>query len=383
MTQMGDNMGEEQNGSRETREKKKLSVRIHSFPCVSCGNLLTYLPGTSRLTCKYCKIEEEIPFSVFEVPEYIYDPMRDEWDAPEWETAESYTLSCPACGAEILSPMQAVTVNCPFCETAYVSDVPRGADIIPPEALLPFSVSEENAKDAFVKWAGKRFWAPFGFKKRVKATAMRGVYLPAWTFDTDLETSYNGFGGRRRIVTRTVRRNGKTYTETRTVTDWYPVGGVMQHYTDDHLIPASKKVDAKMFGEIAPYSTKMMSPYDPAYLAGLSAERYDVGPSDAFRTVARNAENAMERRILSSLGYDTYRGMSYRHRYSRVTFKEILLPVWRSSYDYHGKSFSYLVNGETGKTSGRYPVSAIKVTLAVLLSLGIACLIILLAMLGG
>ena len=376
-------MKEKQEKAPPSREKKKLSVRIHSFPCASCGNLLAYVPGTNHLSCKYCKIEEEIPYTVFEVPEYIYDPMRDTWDAPEWETVESYTLSCPSCGAEILSPMQAVTVSCPFCDTAYVSDVPSGADIIPPEALLPFSVSEERARDAFVRWAGRRFWAPFGFKKRVKATAMHGVYLPAWTFDTDLETSYNGYGGRRRVITRTVRRNGRTYTETRTVTDWYPVFGTKQLYTDDHLVPASKKVDEKMFGEISPYSTKMMSPYDPAYLAGLSAERYDVGPSDAFCAVSRRAEAAMERRILSSLGYDTYRGMSYRHRYNRVTFKEILLPVWRSSYEYHGKSFSYLVNGETGKTSGRYPISALKVALAVALSLGIVALIVLLAMLGG
>ena len=196
-------------------------------------------------------------------------------------------------------------------------------------------------------------------------------------------SSYNGYGGRRRVITHTVRRNGRTYTETRTVTDWYPVFGTKEQYTDDHLVPASKKVDKKMFGELAPFSTKMMTHYEPAYLAGLSAERYDVGPSDAFRTVSRRAESAMERRILSSLGYDTYRGMSYRHRYRRVTFKEILLPVWRSSYDYHGKSFSYLVNGETGRTSGRYPVSFLKVAIAVLLSLGIVALIVLLAMFGG
>lgn len=382
MTEKGKNMATEQNGGA-SREKKKLSVRIHSYPCTSCGHLLSYVPGTSLLRCSYCKSEEAIKEELHEVPEYIYDPTRDDWDAPEWEKTESYVLPCPSCGAEILSPMQAVTVTCPFCETDYVSELPETAEVIPPTALTPFRVSEEAARESFNGWAKKRFWAPFGFKKRVKAAPLRGMYIPAWTFDTDLSTSYSGFGGRRRIITRTVRRNGKTVTETRTVIDWYPISGVEQLYTDDILISASKKIDRALFSKLSPYSTKVMNVYDPAYLAGLSAERYDVGPSDAFEEASRYAKSEIESYILRSRGFDTYRGMSYRHDFQRVTFKEILLPVFRSSYTYHKKQYAFLVNGESGKICGKYPVSVLKVLIAVLLGLGIVALAVVLILLYG
>jgi hypothetical protein len=44
----------------------------------------------------------------------------------------------------------------------------------------------------------------------------------------------------------------------------------------------------------------------------------------------------------------------------------VLFPLWSSAFGYKGKTYSYAVNGETGKVSGSRPYSAIKITLAVL-----------------
>ena len=98
---------------------------------------------------------------------------------------------------------------------------------------------------------------------------------------------------------------------------------------------------------------------------------------------ALRMQSNMERHVESSRGFDHYRCMRYSHQFSNVKFKHILLPVWMSSYSYKNKVYNFMINGETGVVAGKSPVSALKVTLAVLLGLGLAALIVLLLMYFG
>ncbi|MBO7293616.1 MAG: hypothetical protein J6V07_06760, partial [Clostridia bacterium] len=198
-----------------------------------------------------------------------------------------------------------------------------------------------------------------------------------------LLTSYRGEGGRRRVVTYTVRVNGKTQVRTRTVIDWYPVFGDRELYVDDAPFCASRNVDAKMLRKLGGYSTKVLRVYHPAYLAGFVAERYTLGLGEGFSRIRPGVEARMEGDIRSSLGYDTYRMMQYNHRYRAVTFKHILLPVWLSSYRYRGKVYRFMVNGESGRVAGQAPLSPLKVALAVLGGLTLLALFIFLFALIG
>ena len=175
----------------------------------------------------------------------------------------------------------------------------------------------------------------------------------------------HSMGGRRRIETYTVRVNGKTQTRTRTRTDWYPVAGSDRLEFDNIPCPATKKIDRALLDKVGPYSLRILHVYNPAYLAGFFAERYSVGLGEGFAAVRRVMERDMERHIENRLGYDTYRGMRYHHRYDQVKFKHILLPLWLAAYRYREKTYQFMVNGETGKIAGRSPLSALKVGLLV------------------
>jgi hypothetical protein len=76
-------------------------------------------------------------------------------------------------------------------------------------------------------------------------------------------------------------------------------------------------------------------------------------------------ERQMAAHIQSSLHYDTYRGMHYRHHYETVKFKHILLPLWLAAYSFHGKTYQFMVNGESGRVAGRSPLSALKIALLI------------------
>ena len=367
----------------QTAENPQQAPISHGFPCRTCGNRMVYSPEGENLLCPFCRGTEEIAAPEIEAPEYTFDPDSCLSDAPNWEAEGDTVHVCPACGAETVSDVVEMTVTCPFCGSHYVTEPKTAAPILRPETMIPHKLTRERANALFVKWVGKRYFAPRAFRRAAHTPEMQGVYLPYFTYDTDLLTSYRGEGGRRRVVTYTVRVNGKTQVRTRTVIDWYPVFGDRELYVDDAPFCASRNVDAKMLRKLGGYSTKVLRVYHPAYLAGFVAERYTLGLGEGFSRIRPGVEARMEGDIRSSLGYDTYRMMQYNHRYRAVTFKHILLPVWLSSYRYRGKVYRFMVNGESGRVAGQAPLSPLKVALAVLGGLTLLALFIFLFALIG
>ncbi len=370
-------------GTSDAPPAADAKMLVTGFPCANCGHHMTYSPTLGKLYCSYCKGEKQVRSKRLESPEYLYDPETDKWETPNWAEAGNRVLACPSCGAETLRPAKAMTVECPFCGSDYVNELPATDAVIPPETMLPFTVSEEEAHEAFKRYTKKRFFAPFGFRKRIASIKTNGIYLPAFTFDTDTETAYRGQGGRHRTECYTTRVNGKTVTRTRTVTDWYPIHGRSREELDDILTLASRMVDEKLFYAIAPYSTKVMQTFHPAYLAGFYAERYDIGPTDGFLHAKEVAYRSMENKIQSrDNNYDCYRMMDYDHSFRKVSFKHILLPVWLASYQYGKKRYLFLVNGETGRVAGKTPLSKLKIVLLSLLGAATVAAVVLLIVLS-
>ncbi|MBQ8173822.1 MAG: hypothetical protein IJ009_00295 [Clostridia bacterium] len=348
-----------------SEEKEPRAAEAHGFPCRRCGSQMAYSPAHGKLFCAYCQSEEEIKSEAKEAPEYLYFPEEDAYSAPVWEEYGQVVLTCPSCGADTVMGAAKVTATCPFCGSHYVTEAPKDEKVISPETMIPFRISEPQAHASFAAWVKKQWLAPRKFKKAALAPEMQGMYIPYFTFDASLSTDFSGFGGERRIETYTVRVNGKTQTRTRTRIDWYPVSG-HRHLDFDNLpCPATKKVDRALLSKVEPFSLCVLNVYNPAYLAGFFAERYSVGLGEGFTEVRRVMERRMEAHVESTLGYDTYRGMRYDHHYTDVKFKHILLPLWLASYRYHNKTYQFMVNGETGKTAGKFPVSAWKIALLV------------------
>ena len=50
----------------------------------------------------------------------------------------------------------------------------------------------------------------------------------------------------------------------------------------------------------------------------------------------------------------------------------MLLPVWLAAYKYRGKTYRFVVNGQTGRVQGERPWSAWKIAIAVVLGLIVA-----------
>ena len=52
-----------------------------------------------------------------------------------------------------------------------------------------------------------------------------------------------------------------------------------------------------------------------------------------------------------------------------------MLPVWMSAFKYKDKTYQFVVNGQSGKVGGKYPISPWRVAIAVIIAIIIIVLL--------
>lgn len=144
----------------------------------------------------------------------------------------------------------------------------------------------------------------------------------------------------------------------------------LEHFFDDELVPASIGVPGELLRKIEPFpTTSDLKPYDPGFLSGWVVEQYQID----LVAAAQHSREIMEAKTRGlceqQVPGDTHRNLSVDGDFTGQTFKHVLVPVWIVAYNYGAQVFQVIVNGYTGVMAGRYPLSWIKVTLAILAAL--------------
>ena len=190
------------------------------YPCENCGASLEFSPGQNSLVCPYCGHEQQIGPGPARAPArqaqdgpwgesaILRDPATGralQWDAghkvPQLSeiplerglrldegsdlAVELRTISCPNCGAKFELSGDGHAAACPFCATPVVTDT-GATRLLKPQGVVPFVVTEDQARAALEDWLGRLWFAPSGLVAYArKGRKMAGVYSPFWTFDAD------------------------------------------------------------------------------------------------------------------------------------------------------------------------------------------------------
>jgi len=342
---------------------------IERYPCEQCGAQLTFAPGTTMLKCPYCSHETPIAPPNATVEEL---PMEAFIDKAVLDTAleQGKIVHCNNCAAEFSLPANQETQECPFCGSNVV--VPTTAEHrIVPGAVLPFAVDDKSARGYTQKWLGSRFWAPSDLKAlALKEGRLKGMYIPYWTFDTQTETDYTGQRGEHYYVTVTdTDSNGNTTSRQERRTHWYPASGHVSVFFDDVLVLGSETIPPKYAQRLRQWNLAAVCAYEPRFLVGFQTMRYDVDLATGFERAKAIMAPEIDSAIRADIGGDEQMISSKDTEYYDRHFKLLLLPIWVGGYRYRGKSYRFLVNGQTGEIQGEAPISVWKVILAVILGL--------------
>ena len=359
---------------------------VQHYPCSSCGADLLFEPGDGFLTCPYCGHKEAIPQSAEQVEEQSFElHLRIRPEQMAKLAANALEVQCQSCGATSIFTPPEVAGRCEFCGVQIVAQ-PKSADpILTPGGLLPFCITQQQASSELRGWLSSRWFAPNGLKRFAQPEAIHGVYLPFWTYDTNTTTDYTGQRGEHYFETETYYERdsqGNQVARTRQVmrTRWYPASGTVTGSFDDVLITAALSLSADHLSALEPWDLKELRPYDPAFLSGFKAQRYQVALQQGFERAKEVIAPAIEHEVRSDIGGDVQTISSLATDYSEVTFKHLLLPVYAGAYRYNGKVFQIVVNGRTGEIQGQRPYSVWKIGLLVV---SVLFAILILAMVFG
>ncbi len=339
---------------------------LKKFNCPACGAEAVWNPSKKTLVCPYCGSNSnvELPSDGTAIQENELQQALLSMPADEmgW-AAEKKTVRCQSCNAVSVFDPKRMAQNCDFCGSPSLISIDDVKAPVRPSSLLPFNVADTKVREDIRTWYNSHWFAPNALGGKALTDTLHGIYLPYWTFDAQVHADWQAEAGRY-YYTRDSQGRSQRHTS------WEHASGALDHFFDDLLVPASLGVHPALLEEVSPFpTTEKLVPYDPGYLSGWVVEQYQIDLSKASNASQQSMEKNITSLCSQQVPGDTQRGLRVATQYSGQTFKHVLLPVWLLTYTYGSKSYQVIVNGYTGKIAGEYPLSWIKVALAIIAGL--------------
>ena len=315
-------------------------TQAEQFICPNCAGHMNYAPDGQSLLCEFCRYEQEVDEDGRPKPQFGQGDFEQDFTAAiatakgHLEPIYMRTFQCHGCAIDFVLPPETLSVTCPYCDSVYVTESAESHEIMPPHALIPFSLSEDDARRVMRQWARKHKI------ERPRVTPFVGIYLPVWTFDVGGDINWSG----------QVQRND----------DWVFKSGIHILFYDDVLVPGSNKLPNHLVHGFDEFDLEKLVAYDARYLADWPAERYQIPLADAS-LVGRKRVLRELRSKPRKLAGEYVQGLRLNSMGMVVeSFKLILLPVWIVHYKVEGEVYDVVINGQNGMIHGDRPQSGIR-----------------------
>jgi ribosomal protein S27E len=343
------------------------------FRCPGCSADMDFDPESGQMKCKFCGHTEAVPTEpgAIAAPHSLVEFLAKVDDAHLRPIAdEALQVSCDGCGSMVVFQPPEVAGTCPFCGATIVTQ-PKAADpLIAPDGILPAKVPKKAAQTEVRAWIESRWFAPSALKRLAQQEGIAGVYLPFWDYAADTNSRYRGARGVYYWVTETYEESdgqGGRVQRTRQVqqTSWSPAAGEASHNFDNVLIAATRSVTESRLDALQPWDMNLLCGYEPQYLAGFKAQRYQLELPAGFEKAKSVMAEAINEDVRADIGGNEQRVDGIDTEYTNVTFQHLLLPVWIGAYRFQGKIYQVLVNARTGEVQGERPYSVWKIAMLV------------------
>lgn len=128
---------------------------------------------------------------------------------------------------------------------------------------------------------------------------------------------------------------------------------------DFQSVPAdgSRKMPDDLMESLEPYDMKDAVAFEPAYLAGYLADRYDVTQEESMDRIRERVSESVRSAIKDTVqGYDTVHCREEKVELQQKEVKYALFPVWLLNTSWNGTIYTFAMNGQTGRFIGNLPV---------------------------
>lgn len=314
-----------------------------TYKCPNCNGALEYNPAEDKMQCSHCgnayfvweldentvEYHENVPSQseIEEEKKIDFTKEHTIYDEPEFIECKIYT--CSTCGAELSVSDREVSTYCAYCgqPTIVYNRVDKTQK---PKYILPFKITKDEAETAIREKFNKGLFVPSKIKN-FESERVIGIYLPYYLYDV-------------------------FYFDKLSV--------IVNKY--NHFIEAdcdfiqvchecSTTVNDELAQDLEPYDLTKLEEFNPIYLSGFYADRFDVLPEtlsdNIFKKCKKMFENEIKNRFHNREAH--LYGSNPKYEIKRVEYA--FLPVWFMTFRYKNKPYTMMVNGQTGKVVGTIP----------------------------
>lgn len=333
------------------------TAQILEYKCPNCGAGLPFNEDSQKMTCQYCDTEFDLE-DVLSFNDKLAEEEKEtiDWEADTqqcWSEEESGTLrlfTCPSCAGELMTDEVTAATFCPYCGNPTILPE-RLSGGLRPDSVIPFKLSKDDAKEAFLRLCKGKPLLPRFFKEKQQIEKITGMYVPFWLYDCDSD-----FYGSYR-ATRVHHWSDSRFNYTKT--SYYHL--VRRASADFAGIPmdGSQKMDDALMESIEPYDYSQLIDFQTAYLSGFLADKYDVEAKEGEDRIRQRVTVSMDELIAPSMvGYSSVIPKVKKVNVHHSKAKYVLLPVWMLTTRYNGNTYTFAMNGQTGRMTGQLPICA-------------------------
>ncbi len=231
------------------------------------------------------------------------------------------SINCPKCGGPLNLTTGDVIVTCPYCGTA--SRIRGDKPFVLRHSMLAARVDRDGAMRAIQGWMDGGVMKPDDLRRASRVTSLECVYLPFYVFEVDAATAYAG------VLTRTgtnERRSGNLRRDY----FWKILGRRSGDFpVREYKLPLALKVPFDT-GTMVRDSRFLNAEVDEDEAERLTREEVDGNQQELLKDLVDVVESAQTQ--------------------ADVKDSEFLhAPIWFSSYEYHGRPFTILLDAASGE----------------------------------
>lgn len=311
--------------------------------CPGCGGNLKYDIEVGQMKCGYCQ-------GLYNP--YDFDSKKK--DAEERKSFEATIYTCPQCGGELLTTSEVeATSFCTFCGASTIM-YQKLKNELRPDKIIPFKITKEDCKNAYMKRIRKSLYASNDLKKKECIESFRGIYIPYWSFDVRNK-------GHIVLDGQTSPKRHGDYVDT----DHFKLSGNLDAEYNGIDFDASSSFADEISRKILPFQHEDIVDFTPGYLSGFYADTADVDTSIYKNDAKDFANEASLDQIKSEPKFSKYvlsdkDGGKGRIPADVTSVTRTMYPVWFMSYRNKDRVAYATVNGQTGKVSADIPVEPVK-----------------------
>ncbi len=324
------------------------------YKCPCCDGAIEFDSSSQKMKCPYCDNEFEL-----EALQAYDDVLKNEpeenmtWETnagQEWEAGETDGMrvyTCKSCGGEIIGDENTGATSCPYCGNPTVIMGNFSGDL-KPDYVIPFKLDKKAAKEGLAMHLKGKKLLPKTFATDNHIDEVKGVYVPFWLFDADVDANIRY----RATRLRTWSDSKYDYTET----SHYMVIRDGSIAFDRVPVDGSTQMPDDLMESIEPFNFNDAVDFQTAYLSGYLADKYDVDAEQSIDRANQRVKNSTEIAFKDTVqGYSTVDVDKSNIQISNGKAKYAMYPVWLLNTTWNNQNFLFAMNGQTGKFVGDLP----------------------------